>query len=73
MSVIIRLKENTMIWTTDKPTKAGWYWHRQSPHPPEIVLVYIDYTGNLSAFGERLEWITDSQWAGPIPEPEEQP
>jgi hypothetical protein len=21
-----------MTWTTNKPTKVGWYWYRKDPH-----------------------------------------
>lgn len=28
------------MWTTEKPTKAGWYWYRLHPYSPQCVLVF---------------------------------
>lgn len=63
-----------MTWTMNKPSIPGWYWHRHVPtkSDAEIALVYYDYTGNLAAYGDRVEWIIDVEWSSdPIPEPQE--
>lgn len=62
-----------MIWTTEKPTRPGWYWARNKTRVPQIVEVEANKHGDLHYgiytlrhYGSNLEW------AGPIPEPEEQ-
>lgn len=69
-----------MKWTTDKPTKKGWYWWRDMRHGHRISLVvYIEFgergCGLVSfAYAERyreLKDMTHGEWAGPIPETEE--
>lgn len=72
-----------MIWTTDKPTRPGWYWwrnpelhyraqvcrvsHARAPHDGEAL--GVAYTD-----GERytLADMVGGEWAGPILEPDEQ-
>ena len=68
---------NKMTWTTEKPTKDGWYWYKDRNflttmariydfEEDEIILVHIP------EFKKRFE-ICDlnGEWAGPIPEPRE--
>lgn len=69
-----------MIWTTEKPTKPGWYWWRdpyKNNRAPEVCRV-MDRKGQLIAyFNDDSIYLTEftqpCEWAGPIPEPEEQP
>ncbi len=49
-----------LVWTTDKPTKPGWYWWRASKNGT-ICIRYADPSSTLN----------EGQWAGPIAEPEE--
>lgn len=64
-----------MTWTTDLPTKPGWYWYRHPEHKEWIVEVIS--TG--SAVNVRFEWgwvdifacHRHSEWAGPIQRPKE--
>ena len=50
-------------WTTETPTEPGWYWHRRAKEDTPLPV--------------RVENVGDCrpgyQWAGPIPEPQEQP
>ena len=61
-------QREAMTWTTDTPTKPGWYWWRSKiPHTdfwtcPTIRDITVSALLNDNLWG---------QWAGPIPEPEE--
>lgn len=61
-----------MIWTTDKPTKPGEYWYRDGS---TAAIVCVDFDTSVRWFSGRRGVLSDlkGQWAGPIPEPEEQP
>ena len=70
----------TMNWTTTKPTKPGWYWHKgEDPdrefHAGGLAIVEVikeeDWLVCRHSNGES-EWIEDSQaqWAGPLDAPE---
>lgn len=68
---------NLMTWTTDKPTKPGWYWHKVRGKEPMVVqlipapgqydprklVLYRDYDGEES--WTRLSKIR-GQFAGPL-------
>lgn len=62
-----------LIWTTDQPTKPGWYWQRR-PHfkgeGAHIVQVR-NYVGKLCIMNWEIP-NKDVEWAGPIPEPLEE-
>lgn len=74
-----------MKWTTEFPTKVGWYWFRPSGgENPEVVFVQrLGKTGKLILccvglhhdefvpFGELDSSLT-YEWSGPIPIPEEE-
>ena len=53
-----------MNWTSEKPTKAGWYWWRFSKDAPrsqwEVRLINDYQIGSQILLG---------QWAGPLEEP----
>ena len=59
-------------WTTEPPQEAGWYlwrekeWRRPIVREVEEGLVISDEFGTWSVID------VTGQWAGPIPEPEEQ-
>jgi len=38
-------------WTTDKPTKRGYYWCRVPRHDAKVVEVYVDGLGRLRMVG----------------------
>jgi hypothetical protein len=70
----------TMNWTTDKPTKPGWYWYRRSGSS-EALLVHhgfaCDQIVELPGVDEpvtfRTENIDNGQWAGPLEPPAQSP
>lgn len=60
-----------MKWTTDTPTQGGWYWVKKGQR---VEIVYIDrsvITDERMQYVTDMKFICDTQWAGPIPEPEE--
>lgn len=64
-----------MEWTTDKPSKPGWYWWR-TEGSVEITRVYIMVWNEADQ--EVRPWCSwgwiaqlEGEWAGPIPEPTE--
>jgi hypothetical protein len=60
-----------MNWTTDKPTKPGWYWWRnlKDGMQPSMTLVDKD-KGGLYAGGSYVSFI-GGEWAGPLEPPKE--
>ena len=63
--------ETNMTWTTEKPTKSGWYWWRRRGDP--FVLSVVEIEGQLFANGASVEELTDhdGEWSGPLEEPAE--
>jgi len=70
-----------MTWTTEKPTKLGWYWWRRNELPDEMVNV-LNYKGGfiVRAYHSNPYENTDTkfelyldqcsgQWAGPLEPP----
>ena len=56
-----------MSWTTEKPSKPGWYWYRESKGEPEILSLYKD-DGQLLISGIGLQEFP-VEWAGPLEPP----
>lgn len=74
--------EAPLRWTTEVPTEAGWYWHRDnSPRfgygPLETMQIdWVSlFEGGELFLGEResgeLVEEIEGEWAGPIPTPSE--
>ncbi len=66
-----------MKWSSNKPTKPGWYWWRAPGKNPRVLRVWA-YEGSKptcqDGFGgdeDFIENMVPGEWAGPIPEPEE--
>lgn len=65
-----------MKWTKDQPTKPGWYWIRNAGQRKEYigeerrVVCVRDYVGKLCIENWEIP-DKDTEWAGPVPEPEE--
>ena len=67
-----------MKWTSEAPTKTGWYWIKSTNWVPHIVEVaFIPrlkksfFWGVASDISEPCDKYPDAQWSGPIPEPED--
>lgn len=65
-------------WTTEKPAEPGWYWWTDSTRrKPTMAEVYVSTSGHLwvdSVAFQPCELEQQSgQWAGPIPQPTDQP
>lgn len=63
-----------MKWTAEKPTEPGLYLHRTKIFEgcwtgPDLYRIDLSENGTLRIFDGTFT--EDSQWAGPIPEPEE--
>jgi hypothetical protein len=68
-----------LTWRTEKPTKEGWYWWRETPQSEAFVIKVniseFDPKRNSVSFsgtdGDALldEW-TVGEWAGPLTPPE---
>jgi hypothetical protein len=57
-------------WTTERPVKKGWYWHRRSDkEQPSIVLInnYDDKGFSMFTAGNVERWpIPNGEWIGPL-------
>ena len=63
-----------LTWTTDKPTKPGWYWYKAWDTRARVVeVVESDLRRRLAV--ARTEALVDELeedkylWAGPLEEP----
>lgn len=69
--------EDAMTWTTDPPTKPGWYWALERGMSRYVVVEVIpnltphDFCVWDDATDECVALEVFVRWAGPIPEPEE--
>lgn len=63
-----------MKWTTERPTKPGWYWWRRivpgwdAYKRPRCINVA---PGPEGVYLQQWSIAEGAEWAGPIPEPEE--
>ena len=66
-------------WTTDKPTKPGWYWYKSQRDRMQIVDL-IEWNNGLRVIGiaegmysqlvtHRFPYGPDAEWAGPLDSP----
>lgn len=63
-----------MKWTTEKPTKPGWYWFKSTEGTVriyEIVWLGGEPTAKVGGLSCPFKNLHDRHWAVPIPEPEE--
>jgi hypothetical protein len=74
----IETPTTALTWRTEKPTKEGWYWWRETPQS-EAFVIKVNISGfdpkrNSVSFsgtdGDALldEW-TVGHWAGPLEPP----
>jgi hypothetical protein len=60
-----------MIWTTEKPTKPGWYWYRTSEEEKTLYMANVrELGGHMHAIRSdgRSERVTDmpGEWQGSL-------
>lgn len=68
-----------MIWTTEKPTKPGWYWWRcrgvqcvvEIGTPQHVIQLSSGLSVWFTSGSVRKLQDVDGEWAGPLEEPEE--
>lgn len=58
--------QSPLYWSKEPPKVAGWYWTRFSDKTGRPRLLEIQEYDLKTAQG-----ITEWEWAGPIPEPQE--
>jgi hypothetical protein len=62
-----------MTWTTQKPTRPGWYWYRDLPFRTEFVVNVCELvTGELFASADGFDQYVErlsGEWAGPLEVP----
>jgi hypothetical protein len=65
-----------MIWTTEKPTKPGWYWYRKDPVDASMLLYcgatwdhIVDFAGLNEPVAFMKDHLLEGQWAGPLEPP----
>jgi hypothetical protein len=76
-------RETEMIdpeWTTEKPTKLGWYWYKSKRDRLQIIeliewnkeLRAIDVSQGMHSHLEthRSPYGPNAEWAGPLTPPE---
>lgn len=72
----LTIKTASPTWTTDKPTKEGWYWYRENGQAAVIVQCYsIDPIEGpmLWEFGLEQDFHgvnSPGEWFGPLEIPE---
>lgn len=62
-------------WSTEKPTKEGWYWYRGTDNKPNMVYVYLGLLEMRAAALCDENWEVSSmcgEWFGPIDPPREE-
>lgn len=65
-----------MKWTSEKPTKPGYYWLRGADADAQLVRVYRARLSGAMRVESIEGWndVVDDiscQWAGPLEEPQE--
>jgi len=63
-----------LSWTTEKPTKQGWYWWRMKQSAPAVTELVTRYGELFDEFKKHsISDYPDGQieWAGPLEPPPE--
>ena len=65
-----------MTWTTDTPTKPGWYWFRVRQMKPRIIEVIAEHEPERLLISESATPVDALQgsiygWAGPLEVPQD--
>ena len=75
----VRERGGRVIWTSEKPTKPGWYWYR-SQHDRVQIIELIEWNKELRTIGvspgmyphQETHRVPDgpgAEWAGPMERP----
>ena len=68
-----RKTQPALTWTTEKPTKEGWYWLRSNAANPGPLIVFVQPQYNaIGPWGDRSDSRLseeDGEWAGPLEPP----
>ncbi len=68
-----------LVWSSEKPDRRGWFWCRPAAWSREfgsqiVLLFHSDANGIMQERGGYITGLPDGfLWAGPIPEPLDQP
>jgi hypothetical protein len=75
-----QLGNPALSWTTEKPSKPGWYWFRFGPIDEPVMFCIFVRAGTrggelwvrhvLPLISEKPVSYYDGQWAGPLEPPE---
>jgi hypothetical protein len=68
-----RVTMEPLIWTSDKPKEAGWYWWRGLGEDQDPLILFVDAVGYFQwPDGASQEvGLTKGEWAGPLTPPSE--
>lgn len=63
----------TYRWSTNAPTRPGWFWFRGQAHEADPFIVLVDEAGQFQwpDGGFQEVSLAKGEWAGPIEEPDE--
>ncbi len=64
-----------LTWTTDTPTKPGWYWSQMRGGRPHVVELVKELDSDRLTVGQTGADVTDLEpenhrWAGPLVPPQ---
>jgi hypothetical protein len=61
------------LWSTTKPSVAGWYWFRGLAHEADPFIVQVDEVGQFQWPDGGFQEVTlaKGEWAGPIQPPKD--
>ena len=62
-------------WTTDTPTKPGWYWSQMRAGRPHVVELVSELDSGRITVGQTGAYVSDLEaenhrWAGPLLPPQ---
>ena len=59
-----------MTWTTEKPTRPGWYWYRKGEKDVQLLMDVRKIEGQLTAhWSNGVSEVIDhmcGEWSGPL-------
>lgn len=70
---VLRERIDRLAWTTEKPTKPGFYWYRLNDHDDSPVIVSVgpdtDMVGPWPDGSDSRLSKENGEWAGPLEPP----